>query len=55
MFSAEERCWVVEERHDMWMWPLRVTDERTKKWEEDAQGTVIRGRDCSRRLLKLLL
>lgn len=43
MFSAEKRCWVVEEGHDVWMRPLQVTDEETKKWQEK-QKFVIRGR-----------
>ena len=43
MLGAEKRCWVVEEGHDVWMRPLQVTDEETKKWQEK-QKFVIRGK-----------
>lgn len=38
MFSEAKRCWALDEGHDQWMRPLRVTNEETSKWQKEREA-----------------
>ena len=44
MFTKEKRCWAMKKGHDEWMRPLSITDEETKKWDEEVRTRAFRGR-----------